>query len=39
MSADHNAIHETVANSYNGGHAQTETVNDYKRVVEAARKS
>ena len=39
MSEDHNAIHETVANSYNGGPAQTETVSDYKRIVEAIRKN
>jgi hypothetical protein len=33
MSADHNAIHEEVANSYNGGPAKTETVSEYKRVA------
>jgi hypothetical protein len=33
MSADHNAIHEEVANSYNGAPAKTETISDYKRVA------
>jgi hypothetical protein len=32
MSSDHNAIHEEVANSYDGGPAKTETVSEYKRV-------
>ncbi|MGO4703654.1 hypothetical protein [Dyella sp. 2RAB6] len=33
MSADHNSIHEEVANAYDGGPARVETVSDYKRVV------
>lgn len=37
MSADHNSIHETVTNSYNGGAARTETSSDYERVVAAAK--
>jgi hypothetical protein len=36
MSADHNAIHEEVANSYNGSPAKTEAVSEYKRVVPGA---
>lgn len=36
MSPDHNAIHEEVANSYNGSPAKTETVSEYKRVVPGA---
>ncbi|GLQ99394.1 hypothetical protein [Dyella mobilis] len=36
MSPNHNAIHEEVANSYNGSPAKTETVSEYKRVVSGA---
>ncbi|MBE1162295.1 hypothetical protein [Dyella acidiphila] len=36
MSKDHNAIHEEVANSYNGGPARTETVSEYRRVTSGA---
>lgn len=37
MSADHNAIHEEIANSYNGRPPQTEIVSDYKRVMVASK--
>ncbi|MFC4764243.1 hypothetical protein [Dyella koreensis] len=37
MSADHNAIHEETANSYNDGPSQTETVSEYKRIMVAAK--
>ena len=35
MGADHNSIHEEVANSYDGGPASTETISEYKRVASA----
>jgi len=36
MSPNHNAIHEEVANSYNGSPAKTETISEYKRVMYGA---
>ncbi|WP_266158717.1 hypothetical protein [Dyella silvatica] len=36
MSADHTAIHEEVANAYDGGPSQAETVSDYKRIAAPA---
>ncbi|WP_233842596.1 hypothetical protein [Dyella sp. 2HG41-7] len=36
MSPNHNAIHEEVANSYNGSPAKTETISEYKRVANGA---
>jgi hypothetical protein len=39
MSEDHNAIHEEVANSYNGGPAKTETVSEYKRSASDAKQA
>jgi len=36
MSADHNTIHEEVANAYDGGPARVETVSEYTRVMVKA---
>lgn len=38
ISADHNRIHEEVANAYDGGSAKVETVSEYTRVADRGKR-